>query len=350
TSVFIADQAGTGNFSAWRNGPALPEARTNAAAVFLNGVVYVLGGSDASGAPTDSTFVATVDAATGEIGDWRLAADAQLPLALPAARTGLAVVPAPDGIIAVGGSDTNGPTTSVWKSTLDKAGKPGAWAVQAPLARPQSDAGAFLNGNFLWLVGGTDANGASGAVQRGEIGTAGDDLGKVVRWGLRDGPPNLPVARSDAATFAANGVFYVAGGTDGTSPKSELYWATPDSRGEIPEWKHLPQSDLPTAGLAGSAALVSGANAFLIGGQTSTQVNAQSLRTNLAPQPPFFQLGLVGATVPALKIEGEIGQQLGYLNAAAVGTIDFVILVLIGWAFAHKEQSLAMWRRLRRRS
>ena len=42
-------------------------------------------------------------------------------------------------------------------------------------------------------------------------------------------------------------------------------------------------------------------------------------RANLAPQPPFFQLGLVGATVPALKVSGEIGQQLGYLNAATAG-------------------------------
>ena len=57
---------------------------------------------------------------------------------------------------------------------------------------------------------------------------------------------------------------------------------------------------------------------------------ATSLRANTAPQSPFFQLGLVGATVPGLKIEGEIGQQLGYLNAAGVGTVNFIILILIG--------------------
>ena len=72
------------------------------------------------------------------------------------------------------------------------------------------------------------------------------------------------------------------------------------------------------------------------------------MRANIAPQSPFFQLGLVGATVPGLKIDGEIGQQLGYLNAAGAGTVNFVILLLIGWAFAHKEQAWAH-RRLRRR-
>ena len=74
------------------------------------------------------------------------------------------------------------------------------------------------------------------------------------------------------------------------------------------------------------------------------------VRTNLAPKPPFFQVGgPFGLTVPALKIDGEIGQQIGYLNAAGVATVNFVLLLLIGWAMAHKEQTLAMWRRIRRR-
>ncbi len=50
--------------------------------------------------------------------------------------------------------------------------------------------------------------------------------------------------------------------------------------------------------------------------------------------------------MPALKIDGEIGQQLGYLNANTVGIINFVILIVIGWAFAHKEQVRAMRERL----
>jgi len=74
-----------------------------------------------------------------------------------------------------------------------------------------------------------------------------------------------------------------------------------------------------------------------------------SLRANNAPQAPFFRLGLFGATVPGLKIDGELGQQLGYLNAAGAGTLDFVILLIIGWAFAHKQQARAMVSRVVRR-
>ena len=46
--------------------------------------------------------------------------------------------------------------------------------------------------------------------------------------------------------------------------------------------------------------------------------------------PPFFQLGIAGATLPALSIKGEIGQQLGYMNAMGVGTVNFVVLVILG--------------------
>ena len=58
----------------------------------------------------------------------------------------------------------------------------------------------------------------------------------------------------------------------------------------------------------------------------------------MAPQTPFFQLGLLGATIPGLKLDGEIGQQIGYLNAATVGAVNFILLILIGWGFAHKER------------
>jgi hypothetical protein len=141
---------------------------------------------------------------------------------------------------------------------------------------------------------------------------------------------------------------YLVGGTDGQTPAKETYWAIPDASGNFTEWKHLSQMDLPD-GLEGSSAVVLGSDVVLVGGRASGGVTANEARANMAPQPPFFQLGLVGATVPALKIDGEIGQQLGYLNAAGVGSVDFAILVVIGWAYAHKEQTRALFERIRRR-
>jgi hypothetical protein len=66
--------------------------------------------------------------------------------------------------------------------------------------------------------------------------------------------------------------------------------------------------------------------------------------------PPFFQLGQpVGATIPGLQIGGEIGQQLGYLAAAGVATGNFVLLLGIGWVYAHQEQTRAMVMKVRNR-
>jgi hypothetical protein len=263
-------------------------------------------------------------------------------------------VSAPDGVLLIGGEGPDGPVTTTWKSLLSATGTLGEWATEAPLQRPQADANAAIIGDFVWLYGGHDASGPVGAVQRGNIGieaAAGfpenPDAGKVVRWDVNDAA-NLPGARDDAAGWSANGALYLLGGADATGPRTELYWSEPTSTGDINEWKHLPVSDLP-AGLTGASAFVTGPNVVAVGGASGGAALTSSVRANSAPQGPFFQVGLVGATVPGLKIDGEIGQQLGYLNAAGAGTLNFAILLLIGWGFAHKEQARGIIGRVLRR-
>jgi hypothetical protein len=238
------------------------------------------------------------------------------------------------------------------KTRLNDQGALGAWSQEAPLLTPQAGATAVLIGDYLWLYGGSDANGPVAKVQRGAFGLEAaeglpenPDTGKLIRWDVND-QANLPAPRTNASGWGANGAIYLVGGDDGSGPKTELYWAVPTTAGDLPEWKHLPASDLPEP-REGAPVVISGPDAILIGG-TGADGNpvASSLRANTAPQSPYFQLGLVGATVPGLKIEGEIGQQLGYLNAAGVGTVNFIILLLIGWAYAHKAQTRAIIARI----
>jgi hypothetical protein len=255
----------------------------------------------------------------------------------------------PDGLLLIGGRNASGVVNTTWKTLLNAQGGLGAWSVEAPLLAPQADATAVLVGDYLWLYGGSDANGPVGAVQRGEFGKPAieglpdnPDEGKLIKWAVNNAA-NLPVPRTNASGWGANGAIYLAGGDDGKGPQSEVYWAVPTTSGEILEWKHLEQMDLPASGLEGAPAVVSGPNVILVGGVTSpAKVLASSVRANTAPQAPFFQLGLVGATVPGMKIEGEIGQQLGWINAAGVGTLDFIILIIIGWGFAHRAQARAI--------
>ena len=337
-TVYVARTVGSGNFDKWASGPDLPAPRADASVAYVAGSIYLIGGTDETGAPTTTVYMLTPDSVTGELGAWK-PVDA---LTLAEARSGASAVVTPDGLLLIGGRNADGPVTTTWKSLLDTKGALGKWTVEQPLAAPQADATAVVVGDYVWLYGGSDANGPVGAVQRGAFGKpaaaglpANPDAGKVVRWDVNNSA-NLPVARTNAAGWGANGAIYLAGGDDGKGPKREVYWAIPTSTGDLTEWKHLDVSDLPAPGLEGAAAVVTGPNAVLVGGSTVGGVLASSARANTAPQSPFFQLGLVGATVPGLKIDGEIGQQLGYLNAAGVGTVDFIILLLIGWAFAHK--------------
>ena len=319
--------------------------------MFSGGSIFLVGGLGPDGKPTSTVWVLTPDGQTGALGEWQTAEDVELELALPQPVSGAALVAASDGLILVGGTtDGTTPTKAVWKSTFDKDGVLQKWVEQQPLFEETMDAVAAMNGDFLWVYGGTSAAGPTATVQRGEFETV-EGATRIKQFGVKGGATNLPEPRSNASGFAANGVLYNIGGRDATGPRSELYWAVPNAAGDITEWKHLTQSDLSGAigGLAGAAPLVLGPNAVVIGGETASGPVAGAARANIAPQAPFFQLGLVGATVPALKIDGEIGQQLGYLNANTIGIVNFVILIIIGWAFAHKETVARMRDRLRAR-
>jgi hypothetical protein len=346
--TFIATTSGTGNFDKWTEGPKLPAPRSNLAVIYSGGKIYAIGGIGADGKPTTSVFILTPNSTTGSLGDWQTAADAKVDLELPEARAGAAVVAGSDGLFLVGGTNGTDIVNTVLKTTFDNKGVPSKWAPQGTLYTPVTDAAAAMAGGYLWVYGGT-APGVTAipSVQRGEFGT-GADATTITRFGVKGGATDLPAVRTNLAGFAANGALYAIGGTDGTTPQGTVYWAVPTAGGDITEWKHLDVSDLPSTGIAGAAPMILGPDAILVGGTTTDGVIAASNRANLAPEAPFFQLGLVGATIPALKIDGEIGQQLGYLNANGVGFADFAIFLIIGYAFAHKTQ-IREWRERRRR-
>jgi hypothetical protein len=365
-----------GTIGAWAEGPALPEARENPAVAVLSGTAYLIGGLGGDGAPTDTVWSIGLDPDTSKLTAWQKDGDkvgdtdVTLPK-LPEARAGASAVAVADGIVVAGGRGPDGkPVNTVWKSTLDKNGKLGDFTPQPNLTRAVADATIALEGTFLWVYGGSDESGPTGVVQRADYGTvtaaAGGAPGAsgapataaaaspsasgavegVIRWATQDAA-NLPAPRTGAAGFAANGALYLVGGSDGTAAHRELYWALPDANGNLPGgWRHIDPTDLP-AGIVDPAPLVSGATAILLGGSSGSGPVAGLTRSSLAPQEPFFRLGLVGVTVPGLQIGGEIGQQLGYLAAAGVGTGNFVILVIVGYAFNHRRQ-IEEWRERRR--
>ncbi|HET7678111.1 MAG TPA: hypothetical protein VFK38_09705 [Candidatus Limnocylindrales bacterium] len=339
----------TGNFQPWTAGPALPEPRSRAAVVAFAGVPYVIGGLDAAGKPTDTVFEGTVK--DGALTGWQ----ASEALKLPAPVSGAAAVPAATGVWLLGGRGADGLRADVLLARL-KGGKLGAWEPvgHLPLPKPRADGAALFVNNFIYLVGGEGPEGVTGEIHRLQLSSKGepatDPKGEsVIGWAISPPAQSLPTPRAGAATFAANGVLYVVGGKDASgAPSDAAVWAVPSTAtGDIPEWKRLDMTQLP-APRAHAATAVIGSYAFLIGGESAAGPDASTVRANLAPGPPFFRLGLMGATVPALGIKGEIGQQLGYIAAFSVGLANFALLVLIGIAFSHREQTRLILSRLTR--
>ena len=117
----------------------------------------------------------------------------------------------------------------------------------------------------------------------------------------------LPAPRAQASAVFFSGVAYVIGGlgADG-APTDQVFAGTPDvATGKIAAWTESTDLKLPVP-RAGAAVVVAGDGIFL-------------------------QLGL------------------SYLVAAGMATGNFVLLLLIGYAFNHKERTRAFLHDLRNR-
>lgn len=64
-----------GNFGAWAEGPALPEARSDAAIANLNGTAYLVGGLGPDGEPTDTVWSIGLNPETSALDTWKAPAD-----------------------------------------------------------------------------------------------------------------------------------------------------------------------------------------------------------------------------------------------------------------------------------
>lgn len=353
--VSATEVASDGNLSAWVAGPPLPEPRTDATAIALAGVPYIVGGLDASGAPTTTVYQGMVE--NGVVQSWSLAngEGGTVDLTLPVALSDAAGTNTSGGLFLFGGRTADGLSDQVLLAATDASGKLSGWRSigELPLPEPRAGATAVAVGEFLYVLGGEGLAGPSTTIYRLSLAEgvpATNDQDVLIGWASAPASQQLPEPRAQAASFTSNGSIYVIGGdgADGTATDT-MYWAVPSSAtGDLPAWQQLDQTELPEARADLGVAAV-GTHAYVVGGEDADGTALATVsRANLSPQPPFFQLGILGATIPALSIKGEIGQQLGYLNAMGVGMTNFVILVLIGYAMSHREGTLRLLERLTR--
>jgi hypothetical protein len=357
-AVLVTGATENGNLDGWREGPPLPAPRTDAALGIYAGTPYVLGGLDASGSPTTTVYKGIVEG--GALTGWELA-DGQNgtdELTLPQPLSGAGVIAGTSGFMLVGGRDVDGePTNGVHVAWIEEGSSDGRLLAWRPLENlalpdPRADVVAATVGDFSYVVGGDGPDGATNTVFRLEVHEgepATDEAGALLGWAVAPIDEALPAARSDATAFSSNGAIYVIGGLDaeGVAQDSVLWAVANTTSGDLGSWERLDETDLPVA-TADAAIAAVGSQAYIFGGQTADGATDGSMRAALSPRPPFFQLGIAGATVPGLSIKGEVGQQLGYLNAMGVGMTNFIILIIIGIAFSRPESSKRVLSKLSR--
>jgi hypothetical protein len=344
-----------GNFVPWFEGPALPEARAEAAFATLGGVPYVIGGVNAAGEPTTTVYIGVIE--DGRLTGWALAdgQEGRPDLTLPAPLAGASAATAPNGIWLLGGRTAEGITNGVWRTVLPEGSIAlGPWEEMTDLSLPgaRMDAAAAFVGEYLYVMGGNGTGGTATSsvfrlhVVEGEP-AVNEATGEADGWTEAPRDQQIPAPRARAAAFNASGTVYLIGGVDDNDDlQFSTLWAIPDTAGDL-SWHYLDQSNL-TENRADAAPAVVGAFAFLFGGEGDDGVVDSTFRGDISPEPPFFRLGILGATLPGLSIKGEIGQQIGYINAMTVGMINFGLLVAIGVAFSHKKQTLRLFEKVSR--
>lgn len=355
--VSTTDATLEGNLGMWQPAPALPEPRTDAAFATYVGTPYVIGGLDAAGQPTSTVYMGTVE--EGRLTGWVLAdgSDRTPDLTLPHAVSGASAVTTSGGLMLVGGRDADSIVGGVIYSRVGTGSTPvlGAWEELAgvSLPEPRAHAAAVAIGEAIYLAGGEGPDGASDAVHRLVLVNGEPQVDEVSGqprgWASAPASQRLPAARAHAAGFTANGVLYVIGGVDGSgAPQATNLWSVPHAAsGDLGEWHSTSPTDLPGPRARAPIAAV-GSTVFMFGGEDESGTTDSLVRAGLSPKPPFFRLGLFGATIPALSIKGEIGQQLGYLNAMGVGMTNFAILVIVALALSRPEKTRQVIARLSR--
>ena len=192
STVFVAQAIPVGNVGAWEEGPALPEPRTNATVLVEGGNVYVFGGLDADGNPTDTVYVLKPNPETGALGEWEAAEET---LTLPEPRAGAGIAATATGLVLAGGTGPDGVSGTAWQAPFNAQGTLEDWQEVAQLSAAVTDATIVSTGTYVWLYGGAGADGNPVAtIQRGEFGLPpgpgepeNPDEGLVVAWSTEDG-------------------------------------------------------------------------------------------------------------------------------------------------------------------
>jgi len=233
----------------WSDMPALPAPRAYHAALAATpftaaidtsttgAFLYVLGGLDAAGQPTNSAFVARVGL-DGSVEPW------QATTPLPAALRSPAAAIFAGWIYLVGGADAGGMSVrSSWRAPVDSSGAIGAWQATRNLPSTVSHGALVSFGPFLYSVGGETAT--TSPIKASQTGSETSSV-YLSRIDLRTrdltsagwtASTSMGKSRSKHGAIFAGGSLLVTSGVYAGNPgSSENTYAGINSDGSLGSW------------------------------------------------------------------------------------------------------------------
>ncbi len=232
TTVAYSEIDASGNFSTYTNATALPDARAfhgaTAATPFnalidtlVAGYLFVIGGIDDSGAPTNTVYKATVDK-DRSVGTWSATA------ALPVALHSMGATIFRSWLYVAGGARTgDAPRAEVYRAQINPDGTLGDWESQTSLPYARTYAPLIQFAGVLYVLGGE-----TGTVGPGDNSLSGTRTAEIHyhRLDLRTGelketswsanPGGLIKAVSKHSAVAVGGTILVSGGLYGGAGNS----------------------------------------------------------------------------------------------------------------------------------
>jgi len=173
----------------------LPAPRSQAAAAFAGGRLFVIGGLDEAGSPV--TEVRSAPLTGSGLGEW------EGEPALVAPRAGAQAIAAGGFVYLLGGESAAGLTDEVIAAPLGGDGRLGPWRRAGQLPAPRTRAGAAVFDGRVWVAGGSCA-GACPPLSAALLRDGGVDVFTAL--------PALLPERVSPAVIVAGGALHVIGG------------------------------------------------------------------------------------------------------------------------------------------
>jgi N-acetylneuraminic acid mutarotase len=196
----------------------------------------------------------TLNVNTQQVGTWVTSANA-----LTATKISQSSVVANGYVYAIGG-DTTGTVTY---AKLNGDGSTSAWAATTTLPAARYNHASVVSNGYVYVIGGGTTGSSSSAVSTVYYAKLNSD-GTLGAWNLTT---SLPAVRNAPKSVAVNGYVYLAGGSNGTSAVTTVYYAKLNSNGTLGAWNTT--SSLASNNYRG-AMVVAGGYAYLTGGFTGT--------------------------------------------------------------------------------